>query len=316
MRHSRRTPRLAAFFSLAPALAVLAGCGAQVKAPRAPAAPAIVEHNDTEPAKLPPLEAPKSRILRKDKDCTWVEATGRVSTGEDDTPFQARAAAIEQARKSAMQDFLGVAVKSRLLDFQEEGFRSDEHLTESVLQTTRRGLILHERVASAGYEPVGDCPTCRYAAVVDDCLADVSPAEKDFQVELDLPRQRFVEGDEASLSVTATGDCYLYVYDVDPDGATGLIVPNDQVPEVHLKAGDTFTYPDDALRRSGIRLVAELPAGHSVSAETIRVIASREPLPEKLRQPGADGYFGLVRRLHESPMHWSDDAQAFMIFKK
>ncbi len=304
------------FWTLA-ALLALAGCShAPARASRPAPRVVDIEGQSGKPL-VAPEPTPKAKVLSKEKDCTWVQAVGRVMVGENDTPHQARAAAVEEARKSAMQDFLGVEVKSRNLDFAEEGFRSDEHLTESVLQTTRRGLILKENVVEAGYKPLPDCESCRYEVTLNACLAEVSDAEKKFRVELDLPRTKLVQGDEAKLQVTATDDCWIYLYDVDPDGTTTQVLPNQYLPEpVHLKAGQTYVYPDDEARRRGLLLVAELPPGRDVSAETIRVVATDKPLPAKLEAPGADGYLGLVRRLHESPMLWTDDAQAFIIFKK
>lgn len=267
-------------------------------------------------ALAPEMAEKKAKVLKKGDGCTWVESTGRVVVGENDTRHQARAAAQEEARKQAMQDLLGVEVKSRLLDFQQEGFKSDASLTESVLQTTRSGRILDERVASEGFLSSEDCKDCRYQVVLQSCIAEASARDKDFRVELGLSRQRFVAGDDARISITATRDCYLYLYNVSTDGQTALIVPNDSIPEIKLRAGETYTYPDDELRRSGLKLVAELPEGRDVSAETIRVIASRAPLPRKLGDPAFGGYLGILRRLHGSAYDWSDDAQAFTIYKR
>lgn len=283
--------------------------GVQRRAAQAAAQP---EKLETAPE---PLEH-KAKILKKTAACTWVESVGRVVIGENDTRHQARAAAQDEARKNAMQDLLGVEVKSRLLDFQQEGFKDDVNLIESVLQTTRSGRILEESVVSEGFKNVGDCRDCRYELVLHSCIAEAQARDKDFRVELGLSRSRFIHGDEARLSVTATRDCYLYLYDVSTDGQTALIAPNDSMPEIKLKAGQTFDYPDEELRRSGLKLVAELPQGREVSAETIRVIASRAPLPRQLGDPAFGGYLGILRRLHGSRYDWSDDAAAFTIYKR
>lgn len=261
-----------------------------------------------------PEPVAKAKLLKRGEGCTWVESVGRVVVGENETRHQASAAARDEARKSAMQDLLGVEVKSKLLDFQQEGFRSDAQLTESVLQTTRNGLILDEKIVSEGYQDVGDCKGCRYEATIQACIAEAAQPDKDFQVQLKLSRTRLIAGDEAKVQITATKDCYLYLYDVWGDWQTAMIAPNERVTEVRLKAGDTFFYPDEELRKSGIKLVAELPEGRKVSAETIRVIASRTPLPRNVNDPAFGGYLGILRRLHSSKLDWSDDAEAFTIY--
>lgn len=305
-------------------LPLLSGCFGGRKAPAPGPSAADVEAVrrraiGLEPSKTPevaPEPVAKARIVKKGEGCTWVESVGRVVVGENETRHQASAAARDEARKSAMQDLLGVQVKSKLLDFQQEGFRSDAQLTESVLQTTRNGLILDENIISEGYQDVADCKGCRYEAKMQICVAQAAQPDKDFSVQLKLNRTRLIAGDEAKIQITATKDCYLYLYDVWGDWQTALIAPNERVAEVKLKAGDTFVYPDDELRRSGIKLVAELPEGRRVSAETIRVIASRTPLPRNVNDPAFGGYLGILRRLHGSKLDWSDDAEAFTIYSE
>ena len=53
------------------------------------------------------------------------EGIASVVTGLQDTPHQARAAAIDQARAAAIQDFVGVTVKSKLMDFRQESLKDE-----------------------------------------------------------------------------------------------------------------------------------------------------------------------------------------------
>jgi hypothetical protein len=144
--------------------------------------------------------------------------------------------------------------------------------------------------------------------------------DKDFRVELQLSRVRFVNGDEAKLTVTATKDCsvYLYdVYDLAAENKTALVVPNEAVPAKVLKAGETWEYPDEDARKRGVRLIAELPnKKDSVSAETVMVVATRTPLPKAAYDPTDGGYLGVLRRLHRSKTDWAEDAAAFTIYDR
>ena len=287
----------------------------QERRPRVRAVPEI-HHQADHPLSMAPEETPKAKIVGRNADGVWVESVGRVIVGDQETRAQARAAAVDEARKSAMQDILGVNVKSRLLDFQQEGLGNDEQLIESVLQTTRQGRILDEKILNEGYADLADCRACRYQVGLRACLAEIKQADRDFHVDLGLSRTRFVDGDEAGLTVTASKDCYIYLYDVGADGETSLIVPNELVGEIRLKAGETYSYPNEELRRGGVHLVAQIPNGKNISVETIRVIASKTPLPRKLNDPALGGYLGVLRRLNASPIDWSDDAQAFTIYRR
>jgi hypothetical protein len=57
-----------------------------------------------------------------------------------------------------------------------------------------------------------------------------------------------------------------------------------------------------------------MPAGNlPVSAETVRVIATRTPLPAKVYDPSQGGYLGVVQRLNAAGLEWAEDAAAFTI---
>lgn len=267
-------------------------------------------------------EVRRGKILGKDPEgCTWVEGEATVVVGDQDTTAQARAAAVEQARAAAVQDFLGVDVNAKFMDFQQEGLRHDAHLVESILQTTRNGRIIKEKLGEQGFKDAPDCPACRYHVTLQACvLPQESDRDKDFHVDLQLSRVKFVQGDEAKLTITATRDCsvYLYdVYDLAQDNKTALVVPNEAVPSKVLKAGETWEYPDEDAKARGVRLVAELPKkDDKVSAETILVVASKTPLPESVYDPKDGGYLGVFRRLHHSKTQWAEDAAAYTIYDR
>jgi hypothetical protein len=268
-------------------------------------------------------EARRGKILGKDPEgCTWVEGEATVVVGDQDTTAQARAAAVEQARAAAVQDFLGVDVNAKFMDFQQEGLRHDAHLIESILQTTRNGRIIKEKLGDQGFKDAPDCPACRYHVSLQACvLPQESDRDKDFHVELQLSRVKFVQGDEAKITITATRDCsvYLYdVYDLASDNKTALVVPNDKIPSKTLKAGETWVYPDEEAKRAGVQaLVAELPRkDDKVSAETILVVAAKTPLPAAVYDPTDGGYLGVFRRLHHSKTQWAEDAAAYTIYNR
>lgn len=274
-----------------------------------------------EPAKNEVQER-RGRVLGTDPEgCSWVEGEASVAVGEQDSKHQVRAAAIEQARAAAVQDFLGVEIKSKFMDFQQEGLRREAHLTESILQTTRSGRIVKETVLEEGYLDAPGCPSCRYRTKLKACVVPrESASDRDFHVELALSRVHFVPGDEATITVSATRDCFVYLYNVYDLGAqdkTALVVPNEIVLEKRLRAGDSWEYPDEEARRLGTRLVAELARPtDAISAETIRVVVAKTPLSRSVYDPSDGGWYGVMRRLNRSKIEWADDAEAFTISKR
>lgn len=274
-------------------------------------------------------------LLRDPASCTWVEAIGTASFGQNDTRHQAKAQAISDARAKAIEGFLGIKVQDRFMNFQQESsLKGQVQLTESLLRVTQLGRILKEKVLRAGPQDVGDCAGCQFTAHIQTCIVPVSDSgDKNFQANLTLNRATFVDGDEGVMQVTVTRDAYIYIYNVELDWNAGLLFPNDYAGDNHLKAGETLTYPSEELRRKGQKVVARLPSGAKVSAEMMRVIASKVPLPRDLHDPGAQqseratdravteiegtgSFLNLLHKLHRSDIEWVEDAQAFAIHQR
>lgn len=279
---------------------------------------------------------PDLQVLQADPDgCTWVEAKASVSFGQHDTKHQAMAQAISEARAKAIEGFLGVKVQDRFINFQQEStLKGQVGLTESLLRVTQLGRILKEVVIGHGPRDAGECAGCRYAAHIRACIVPLADqSDNGFKVDVSLNRTRFVDGDEALIQVTLTRDAYLYIYSVDVDWNAALLFPNDFAADNHVKAGQAFLFPGEELKKRGTRVKARLPAGAAVSAEMIRVIASKEPLPSSLIDPaakdetqkgtrsvreslGTGTFLNLMHKLQATQTEWVEDAQAFTIYKK
>lgn len=280
-------------------------------------------------------EDPDVKVLQKDPGgCTWVDAQASTSFGENDTKYQAKAQAVSEARAKAMDRFLGVNLQHQFIDFQQEGLKGQVSLTESLLRVTQLGRVLKEKILSSGPQDMPDCPGCRFFAHIQTCIMP-QPDKSDtgFRVTLSLNRTTFKEGDEALIEVTSNRDAYLYIYNVDMAGNAALMLPNDYAKENRIAASQKLIFPDEETRRKGIRVVAQMPDTMTVSAEMIRVIASKSPLPPSLTdttapdftQKGANSskeihgtgsFLGLMSKLNANPIEWVEDAQAFTIYQK
>lgn len=276
------------------------------------------------------------KVLQRDPaGCTWVEAVGTASFGQNDTRHQAKAQAVSDARAKAIEGFLGVKVQDRFMNFQQESsLKGQVQLTESLLRVTQLGRILKEKVLRSGPQDVGDCAGCQFTAHIQTCIVPLSDTgDKNFQTNLTLNRATFVDGDEGVMQVTVTKDAYVYIYSVELDWNAGLLFPNDYAGDNHLKAGETLTFPSEELRRKGQKVLARLPSGAKVSAEMIRVIVSKVPLPRDLYDPqmqqreratdravteieGTGSFLNLLHKLHRSDIEWIEDAQAFTIHQR
>jgi hypothetical protein len=264
----------------------------------------------------------EAKILNTDPDgCTWVAATGSVRFGDQDTKHQAFAQAIAEARRKAMNALFGVSIHHSFMDFQSENtLRGEFVLTEKLLRVTQLGRAIKENVLRVG--PVDDPGflACRIEAQIQTCLVpEKEKSDKDFRVNVRINRSSYQNGDEVLITITSTRDSYLYIYNVNMDFRAALIAPNKFVPSVRVKAGETWVYPSDDLRAKGVRATAHLLPGSSVSAETIRVIASKAALPNSLvslthqRESTQPPFFEFLRALLAEDVEWVEDVQAFTI---
>lgn len=264
----------------------------------------------------------EAKILDNDPDgCTWVAATGSVRFGDHDTKHQAFAQAIGEARRKAIDTLLGVRIDHRFMDFQSENsIRGELVLTEKLLRATQLGRSVKENVLHVG--PVDDpgCVACRVEAQIQTCLVpEKERTDKDFQVHVQLNRSSYQNGDEVIIAATSTRDAYLYIYNVDLDFRAALIAPNKYVPSVRVKAGETWVYPSDDLRAKGLQATARLLPGSSVSAETIRIVASKAALPNSLvslasqRDTTQPSFLEFLRALLATDVEWVEDVRAFTI---
>ena len=249
--------------------------------------------------------------------CTWVNATGIADVTNSMSPAQARALAISDARRISLKKILGVEIRSRDLVFQQSGLKNHDTLIQSLVQTMRQGRILNEKVGQNGYVASASCPYCQYQAAVSDCVKPLTQkSDQNFWVRVSLTKQHLTNNESDQIQVSASTDCSIYLYDQSLDGSISLIAPNDYVSKLHAGPNHTLLYPDPKnADEDGLELIAQIPSGQKMSAETISAIASKQPLPEiiyKIRKK--DDYFSLLKRLNASPYDWTDDAQPYFIY--
>ncbi len=249
--------------------------------------------------------------------CTWVQSLGVADVTSSMSPEQAKAMAISEARRMALEKVLGVRIRSRDLVFQQSGLQGRDSMIQSLVQTMRQGRIIDEKVGSNGYVSSSQCPYCRYQAEVSDCVKPFPHhSDRNFWARLNLSKQHLVNGASEEVQVSVSTRCYLYLYDQAMDGSLSLIVPNEYVSRLKARPTHPLIYPDpNNPAEEGLSLVAEIPAGETMSAETISVIASKEPLPSTLYQVRkTDDYFSLLKRLNASNYDWTDDAEPYFIY--
>ncbi|MCG8036140.1 MAG: DUF4384 domain-containing protein [Candidatus Thiodiazotropha taylori] len=121
------------------------------------------------------------------------------------------------------------------------------------------------------------------------------------KAKLNLNPACYPTGTAAHVSINTERDVYLYIFSLAADRTATLLYPNRIMPEKKLNTS-TLEFPPLPMRQSGRMVLALYPLGMKDTRESIKVVASRDPLdfsflpiPENQVFSGSEG--GDLKRL-------------------
>ena len=210
-----------------------------------------------------------------------VEAEGTSLLGDDSTPGQAKAAALNNARRAALEKATGIEVhgSSTVYNYQ---------LINDLVIAATRGIIVKETPSDTKCRTDGDQISCSAKII-----AWVKPLRTERRANFKItsagvhrPDRKeevkspvFNSGDEIHIHVTANQDAYLNLFSVDQFGGISKLYPNDYVKDGKVPAGKELVFPDDAARQGGLKLRVRTPKGKKQAVESVLVIAMKERTP-------------------------------------
>jgi hypothetical protein len=213
-------------------------------------------------------------VVKRLQEPGWVEVGAGVFGSEAESPVRARERAVTAARRAAVEFIAGVRVKSHLLSFEQLYGADSSTLLQELITTRADALVVDERVISSTMTPQPG-GGYRVDVILHAQVLDRSGAsDPDFEVQVSVGRERFLEGEEVTISVTSNRDSRIYVLGVYEAGGA-ILLPNQYSEDTRIKAGERFEFPNPAERSRGIRLIAAVPPGQSETRETLFAIALR-----------------------------------------
>lgn len=251
----------------------------------------------------------------------WIEAEGVVAMGQDTTLEQAQRGSLDAARRAAIEQAVGTFVKSSSVvrNFQ---------LADDLIHTVVRGVIVEEKILRRGVAESKDEHGAIYQTRIKAKVRGI-PVERrgSFAVSARLNRVVFNEGDEVELRITPTQDAYLYIFNVGPDEHITVLTPNNYEAETTLRASKEYVFPSEILLSRKVKLKTWLLPGTTRSAEKIKVVVTRQPVP-LLKGRVAEGVFmeykpsetallvELMRALGAlDPADWAETTLAYEVKK-
>ena len=201
-----------------------------------------------------------------------VEVRASVVASDDESPSHARSRAMGVARQAAVEFVAGVKVKTGTLSFEQMRGSDSSSLLQVLTSVRADALMVEEKLTRSRTIPM-DNGGYRLEIVMHGRVLDRSDSgDSNFETEVRLPDTNLIEGEEVKLSVRANLDARIYVIGITDDGAT-VLLPNSFHPDTRVRAGRWLEFPDEALYKRGVRLVAEVPNGKRSVREALLVVA-------------------------------------------
>lgn len=138
--------------------------------------------------------------------------------------------------------------------------------------------VIRESVVSASDSQTGRTQSeykVKLRARVSECQ---DPPAAGFRLEASLNKTMFVDGDPVVLTLTASKDCYYYVFNILEDERVLRLVPNQLNRRNRLTAGKRLLFPSTVDRRQGVRPIAHTPPKALETTEAIYVLGLRKPV--------------------------------------
>jgi hypothetical protein len=218
------------------------------------------------------------QVLAAQDEPVKVEADGVILLGDDSTIGQAKAAAINNARRSALEKATGVEVRgsSTVYNFQ---------LINDLVHTATRGIIVKENVLSNKCNAEGEQISCK--ARIEAWVKPLHTERRgNFAVKKAFVMRAgrneasespvFQNGDELVIRASSNEDAWLHLFSVDQNGGIGKLYPNAYVKGEKVVAGQEVLFPEEGLRQSGLKMIVRTPKGRKKAVESVLVIATKQ----------------------------------------
>jgi len=208
---------------------------------------------------------------------SMVEAEGKAEISAGRTPDEARSLALDRARRTALEEVVGVNVRGSTVIYNAD-------LINDMVMTGTRGIIVAQEVLfnECGSEDGKLICTVRIKAEVKELDRSAKPPFS-IKARVQRPGKKsrkdvviFQEGDEVQVSVKLDKDGHLTIFSVDQFGKVYALFPNKFVKESFVEAGAEFVFPSDDLRARGLKLRAHTLEGQNKSNESLVLIATKE----------------------------------------
>ncbi|MBT6113164.1 MAG: DUF4384 domain-containing protein [Candidatus Marinimicrobia bacterium] len=220
------------------------------------------------------LSAQSGEIL-KDLGDGWYEVMG-TSSLENQTLEQARRKAEDIACREAIEHFSGVQVSSSSSYVLGESERMDVDKYSQIINSVSAGSILEKMPIS---QKLVDGSFDIEVKIKVKVGQQKGKADPKFKLKSSLDREYYKHGEEMTISVTPSMDCYLNILNFSSNDSVYILFPNTLLKNNFIRSGQTFLLPSEENRERGIRFRVGLLPGKEEDLEMIKILATKENIP-------------------------------------
>jgi len=224
------------------------------------------------PLLLPQVYAYQSQSLQ---DITWVTVESSVPIVGNDLE-KAREQAITEAETKAIESVVvaDISLDTLLVNLKLSGSMVGAIPYVEIAET----IILEESPSQSDYDPSNAVDTHCKLKVKIGVAVEVSGSDPGFAIDASLNKVAFVDGEEMTITLKPTTDCFYAIFIMLEDQKVLKLIPNSYKTDNYLAANTSYTLPDEEDRAKGILLKVSTPEEkHSVS-ESVYVVALKQPI--------------------------------------
>ena len=251
----------------------------------------------------------------ENRDIQVIESVGEAMLGDDTTPAQAKAMALNNARRSAIEEASGVVIHGSTVVYNYQ-------LISDLVKASTRGLIVKEEILIDDIKKEGK--QIVYGTKI---RVHVKPLEYQRDGSLKILKAEvnrygstskgsvFQNGDEIQIKVKANKEGYINVFGISQDGMVTKLYPNEYFKAEVISPEMEFIFPDERQRGLGLKLKLRTPKNLSRTVETILVVATKERM-DFLSDKKADEVTitDLMKELSEiDSSSWTEEAIGYEI---
>jgi len=251
----------------------------------------------------------------------WVECKGEAAI-QNITHEEAQLIAKRKARLDAIEKVCGVQLQSETLvkDFVMAG---------DFIHSISYGQVVEERNIQWETENIpsqdSSSPPVVLLKIAMQARVAVSEDKPDpsFRIESKINRSTFQSGDEAVITIQATQDCFITIFNIAANDSVYILFPNEHFSTPgFLKAGKKYEIPNKRDRKSNMSIrVATLP-GHKKDTEIVKIVATKKEIkfPDYFKRLNQYGLIGTPKVAVQQIAKWlvsipvSERAEAAMMY--